>query len=545
MSGLWSSLNVGVQALAAFQSAMQTNSHNIANANTPGYSRQRAVFIETQYPDISGEQGNLRIGRGVTISSIERLRNTFLDGQYQNELASYQNSAELQQTYSILQTTFAEPSSNGLSTAIDRFFNAFQQMTVNPRDTAARAGVQQAGQVLAQAFQDRHTAFNNQIKLLNDQITAEAPEINDLTTQIDTLNRQITSLTAQGQIPNDLLDARELLVEKLTGLTGATVVNQRDGSISMIVNGIPIVDAAGAHTVSVVTRPGGTLGRVDLQVASTGTTLNFTGGTLKGQLDSRDVIVPQFDSQLDQLAQTLISQVNALHRQGYGLDGAVALTGSVSFTGTLAANASMGINGIVINFASGDDVAAIAAKISAQQALTGVQASVVNNQLVLSPVTQGQNVQITSDPDQLAVTLGLFNDFFSGTGSATIALSAAVAGNVNYIAASQSGAPGDAANASALAALRDALTMTGGTQTFSQNYHGTVTTLGAQAAAADQGAANQKNVMDQITTLQQNASGVSLDEEMVEMTKNQRAYEAASKVISTSDKMLETLMNMI
>jgi flagellar hook-associated protein 1 FlgK len=266
---------------------------------------------------------------------------------------------------------------------------------------------------------------------------------------------------------------------------------------------------------------------------------------LKGLIDARDSIYPSMMDELDTLANALVSQVNAIHRTGVGLDGSVAIQGSTNFTGTLGNNATVSLNGVDISLTAGDDLATMVAKINLSEGATGVRATIVGQRMTLSPsATNPQTVRVTGDPNGLFQTLGIVNDFFKGTPGAW-ALSDAVAASTDAIATSASGAPGDNTIARSLADLWNQRLMEGGTRSFEEFHQGFLADVGGQSEAASRTSESQGFILQQVDNLRDSTSGVSTEEELANLIRYQRAYEMAARAVRTADEMLQTLINMV
>lgn len=521
---------------------MQTSSHNIANINTPGYSRQRALIV-TATPDLTQ---NFLIGRGIDMAGVQRLRDEFIDTQKRDEMSGLGGAETLEETYLQLESLFAEPSESGLSSRLTAFWNSWQELSNNPEDQALRSSLRNRASTMTTTFHRLDDDLSGLQTQLNEKILSEVAHVNSLAQRLDELNHQIKSIVFQGREPNDLWDEQARLLQELSAAADVSVLPQDNGSVQVHLHGTFLVDEAGPHLLETVVRPGDPLRLVDVAWADTGEALGIRSGRLLGLLDARDVVVADFRSRLDALADGVVSQVNALHSQGLGLDGARQIIGSTPFLGTLASNTSVDINGQTVTLSAGDNVAAIAAAINAAEVATGVHASINASRLVLAPSSvNGQTVRITADPSHVMLTLGVRNNFLQGTTAATIDLSTAVKTDLNTIAASVGGAPGDNSNALAIAGLRDALTMVGNTVSLGGFHQLLVTDLGSQSAAAQAHVLNQNSVIDQLTALEQNTSGVSLDEEAVNLMTMQKSYEMSAKLISTVDEMLDTLLNMV
>jgi flagellar hook-associated protein 1 len=226
MSGLFSTFNVAKRGMYVHQKAIDVTAHNIANANTEGYSRQR-VRIETtrpaEMPSINNAMGPGQLGTGSHITAIERIRDFFLDYQVRNETSTYGHYSAREKFLHEIESIFNEPSDTGISTLIGKFFDSWQQLSKQPHSSNARTIVAQQSSALANEL--NHT-YNQMVKLKENvqSVTRNAVfEVGNLLTQINQLNEQIIGVKVAGNMPNDLMDRRDLLLDELSSKFNITV----------------------------------------------------------------------------------------------------------------------------------------------------------------------------------------------------------------------------------------------------------------------------------------------------------------------------------
>ncbi|ODS32172.1 MAG: flagellar hook-associated protein FlgK [Candidatus Scalindua rubra] len=324
-----SDLSVGLSGLLVSQRALQTIGHNIANVNTPGFSRQ-TVSLVARTPDIS-EFGP--IGAGVTINQIQRIKDDLLDSQI-NEFTSLLGSAEVQNdTFQNLEAIFNELSESSLNNRLENFFGSIQQLSTNPELTSIRF----------QLLQDSLNLVNNGFNSLNERfrelkidiskrIETKVSELNSITSEIALLNKRINEIesSTSNSNANDMLDKRDNLVNKLSKLADIRVIsNNRNGSIDILLGGTLVVSGNRSETVS--TSIAGQ-GIAKIQGISTA---NLNSGELKGLLNMQDTTIPKYMQDLDTLAASLIKEINNIHSEGVGLSG-----GFTSLTSTNAVNSA-------------------------------------------------------------------------------------------------------------------------------------------------------------------------------------------------------------
>ncbi|WP_457666113.1 flagellar hook-associated protein FlgK [Thiolapillus sp.] len=316
-------LGIGTSALQAFQRALNTTGHNIANANTPGYSRQR-VDLVSNTPQYTGYG---YIGTGVRTESVQRFYDAFVDSQVRNYTAS---TAEFQtlHTYSTqIDNVLADPDA-GLSTAMARFYSAVQDLSNDPSSTAARQAMISEGQGLVERFHSLGGWLDDMDAQVNNDLKASVTDINRITSSIAELNNKIVLAygVADQQPPNDLLDQRDSLVRELAGHVSVTTMTQDDGSLNvMIGTGQALV--VGDHTTRLTTYQGAGI-KAPLKIAlQTGAndlvpiTDQLSGGKIGGLLNFRERVLQPAANELGRVAIGMGEFFDAQHQRGVDLNG--------------------------------------------------------------------------------------------------------------------------------------------------------------------------------------------------------------------------------
>ena len=530
------SLEIGIRAIRAQRQAMHVIGHNVANVNTPGFSRQRAVLAPT-LP--SGQMGT-----GVKVETIDRIRDEVIDYYIRKENPTLNRWATKNEILEKIETLFNEPSETGISNIMNSFWDSWQDLANSPEDGAARANVREQARILCEIFRGLYSSLKDFQSHIDTQIQSAVDNVNSLIHQIAELNVEIERVELGGRArANDLRDRRDLLIDKLSELINFSYQEMKDGTVRISVYGQLLVSKG---KVAELTAEAGETGFLEVKWKDNKENVLITNGKLKGLLEVRDEVIQELLNSLDELASSLMKEVNELHRQGMGLDGTNQIIGSKELIGNIRIDGSFAINGVSINVVSTDTLDDIVAKINAMTddsvTPTGVVASKNGNRLVLSPGgANPQTVCITQDPDDIMHKLGILNDFFQGTGAEDMALSEAVEEDLNYIAASRSGAPGDNSNALAISQLKEKLTMENGVSTFSDYYNGMVGKLGIEATEAKTLKENQDLLITELENRRQSISGVSLDEELTNIVLFQQAYEAAVHFLRTVSDMLDIL----
>lgn len=301
----------------AQQGALDVTTNNIANVNTPGYSREQAQL--TEEPPIN--VGDLSYGDGVSLSDIQGVRDNVLQlqidqqTQNQNRLDSYLSS--MQQ----VSTLFNETQGTGLQSVIDSFFTSFQSLETDPTSMSLRQAVLTAGQSMTAAFQQTATSLDTIQSGLNQQVTQAVNSVNGLTSQIASLNAQIGSLSGSGQGAQQLIDQQNLAVNQLSQLIDISASDSGNGSLTITTTGGALL-VAGTSALQLGTSTDPTSGNTDVTSQGTDITGQIAGGQLGGLLEARDQDIPSVQANLDNLAAGLTSAVNTANQQGFDLTGA-------------------------------------------------------------------------------------------------------------------------------------------------------------------------------------------------------------------------------
>ncbi|MEJ2158485.1 MAG: flagellar hook-associated protein FlgK [Desulfobacteraceae bacterium] len=458
MPNIFGLMNIGQSALFTQQKAIDITGNNIANVNTPGYSRQRLVIKQGSPVRVD----SLTISTGVTSEpGIQRFYDQFLSAQLGNENESLGRWQAQKEALEKAELMFDEAGGMGLSSAMSEYWNGWQALSNNPSGVAERTTLISAGQYLSSVF---NQTYNNISKLQQDidtHVDGLVDKINGLTQQIADLNQKVTQVETNGQKANDFRDERDQLVFELSKLININSYEDGDGNLGIDTeNGKPLVQ--GTSTWDLLTADNGGVQDVYWQDSS-GTNVNITSnissGELKGWIETRDVHLNNYLTQLDNLANTLRTSVNGAHNAGFDLNGNAGL------------------------------------------------------------------------------------DFFTGTGAVDLSVNAAIVADTDLIAAAGAGEglPGGNAAAMTIANLQNSATMPGGS-TFDEYYNALVGTVGADVQAADFSSGHQESMVQGLENYRQQVSGVSLDEEMVNLVKFQHAYNAAAKLITTADEMLDEIL---
>ncbi|OPY58795.1 MAG: Flagellar hook-associated protein 1 [Pelotomaculum sp. PtaU1.Bin035] len=337
-------LETARRGLAAARTGMDVSGHNVANANTTGYTRQRADQVASDpytMPSMGKPVMALQLGTGVTVEQIERIRDNFLDGQIRVETNKLSNWKAQSDALSEVETVFMEPSDNGLNTLLANFWSNWQELSKNAESTPVRTTVMENAVSLANGFNHTYSQLETVKGDLNQLMQIDISDINSKARQIANLNTQIINIKVAGDQPNDLLDKRDLLLDELAKLTNYSITDLGNGSISIDIGTVNLVDGITQAVTPLTTPPNWT---------------DVTDGALNG-INQALTKLQSYEDDLNTLAANLIKMVNNAHTGGIDLNGN---TGEIFF-GSNATTPSTNASNIAVNPDIQSNVSLIAA----------------------------------------------------------------------------------------------------------------------------------------------------------------------------------------
>jgi len=301
-------LSIAAGAMTAHQKAAQVTSHNIANAATEGYSRQRPLLATA--PSLHTTYGSL--GGGVFLADVSRLHDVFADAAYRRNTASASESRARHDVLERIEQLYGEPSDTGLAAVLDAFWSAWSDLATMPDGVAERSAVRYRGEALALHL-NRLAGELVDLRLDTEQRLSDAvAQINELARQIADLNRDILAAEAAGGTASDLRDARDRALDRLAELADIQVVERERGDVSVIIDNATVVDGTLSRALEVRT----TGGTVVVGVAGGVATVPRPGGIVGALVRTLNEDIPSQIAQLDALAAALVQEINALHRSG-------------------------------------------------------------------------------------------------------------------------------------------------------------------------------------------------------------------------------------
>jgi flagellar hook-associated protein 1 FlgK len=331
MTSTFSGIEIGKRAVVAHQQALNTTGHNLSNASTEGYSRQRVEFsaFEPIYlPGLNREETPGQIGQGMVVERIERMRDQLLDQRIIAQASGEGYWTARDPYVHMMEQLHLEVGDNSLRTQMDAFWDAWQELSIFPADAAPRQSVIERGKTLMDSIHERFNGLKRLQDMAEQDIRLTVDRVNDLSRQIAGLNRDIQRIRAQGDNPNDLLDRRDLLVDKLSSIIDVTVDSRDPDEFMIHTAGFILVQGKIGRQFSLV--QGVETGGVSKIIwEETRDDAYFHGGSLAALLDLRDGTIESEIQNLDNMTMNFVDLVNEIHRDGYGING---ITGTDFFT---------------------------------------------------------------------------------------------------------------------------------------------------------------------------------------------------------------------
>lgn len=563
---LFSSLQISSNSLLATQVGLQVVGNNIANANTPGYTRQEVVY----QPAPTQLIGNLPLGLGVQIKGIIQQTDQFIGERLRAAISDVENTESQKQTFLQLESIVGELGDTDLSTSLNRFFGSIHDVLNQPEDLAVRnlAGLQ--GKRLAEDIVRLDTRVRQVRKDVNESVASTAADINRLTDEVAKLNVQIVAMESGSTGASDaggLRDQRNLVLSDLSKIVGIRVVEQESGAVTVFSNGDYLVFDGDSRPVTVDYHEDRGLPVATINIADSDSPLEASTGKLAGLYEARDGILGGFLDRLDDFTKQLIFEFNKVFSGGQGLSGYSEIVSEfhvddadlaldnagLDFTpqnGTfqvLVRNKRTGLtvtSEIRVDLNGLDDDTTLQGLADQLDAVDGLSASVnVDRGLTLEADSQVLEFSFAGDTSGVLAALGI-NTFFSGSGSTQISVQQAIQDDPTKFAASQSGIGKDTENAVALADLATRPLDATGNMTLLEYYERFTGDM-FQASAATQGV-NEGFRTFQATLEGQllGIGGVNIDEQAVKMIQHQRAFQASARLISVIGDMLDTLVHL-
>lgn len=576
--GLFSAMQIGRSALVSSQIGIQVAGNNMANAATPGYTRQ-ALFLS---PTRGQVMGSFSLGRGVGIDAVQRQIDEALQARLRKSISDEQSSAAIYDVLSQLESVLGELSGNDLSTQLGSFFDAWSEATnlISSQSIVVQQAEQLAGFI--SGLRSELNAVREQIEM---QIDVRVRRADTLLTEVAALNGQIVSSEVGGATANELRDRRDRALDELAGLMDISVVEQPGGAVDVLSGSMPLVLGAESRGVRVLRVSDGARLTTTVTLGTDGTPLPVAGGSIGGLLTARQGGIDETTDRLNDLTSRLIFEVNRLHSTGTNLRGLTTTTGALSIPVAdrnrplnSAANATLsGLpfkpsnGGFFVDVRNPDTGASRRVRINvdldgitnaggagagddatpqriadAINAVPGVNASFDAQGRLVINADPGHEFSFSDDSSGVLAVLGV-NTLFSGKDASDIRVRNDLLTNPSGLMIGRfvNGELIENGTALEVSALRDRSVGALGGASLSRYWSDTVQSLASRGAIAatrlDAGGIVRQSLEAQRASL----SGVSVDEESINLLNFQRQFQGAAQVISTANELLQTLISII
>lgn len=556
-------LNIGRSAIVASQAAMQVAGNNMANAATKGYHR-RTVHLAAAGDELI--QRAQFVGTGVQLLAIRREVDTAMQSRFRNA-SSQENSALISQRFlTALETIQNELTDNDLSSELSNFFNSFSELANNPEDHAVRTLVIEHGRNLANRLS---TLLNQHNDILAEVDRAPATAVltaDGIVDRIAQLNIQIAQ-TEQGRSQaNALRDQRDLLIDELAEFLDVSVVEQPNGALDVFVGSIPVVLSGISRGLEMRTQSVGNQVEVTIRVAADGTQLQVDAGRIGGLMQQRSQTVQPAIDDLNTFASQLIFEVNRQHAQGQGRTGQTSVTGTYGVNDPTATlnSAAAGLDFPISNGSffihvthqatglrtthqinvngNADSLNDLINEINVVVGVPNVTAATgLGNTLTLTAAS-GFQISFSDDTSSALAALGI-NTFFDGANASDIDINQIVANDPDRLAAGAGHVPGSNGTALAMANLQNQQITALSGRSLREFWQESVNGLAVRTAAANDSVDATRLVRESLSAQIQAVSGVSLDEEAINLLLFQRQFQAAARFIAVIDETLQTLLS--
>ena len=564
---LFSTLQVASGALQANQIGLQVVGQNIANDNTPGYSREVVNYV----PAPTQQIGNISLGTGVQVQGVVQVVDKYLEERLRGANSDVANSSTQSQTYQNLENIVGALGNNSVDANMNTFFSSISDILNQPGNTSTLNLAVLQGQTLAKGINSMATRVMQARSDLNDQVSGMTSSMNELLTQVAGLNTQIVAMEGGNSETSQAVGLRDQRSEDLTQLSnmvGITVQEQADGSDNVFVGGNYLVFGGTAQQVETTYQENNGLSAANISIVDTNAPLSAQSGQLAGLVTSRDQVLGGYLNQLNSFAGTLAFEFNKAYSQGQGLNGFTSVTSTYPATSasapldaaglpftpvngsfqvqtlnqqtgvTATTTIQVDLNGLDKNETSLNSIA------SQINAINGLSASVTpSGNLTINTTSPSVQFSFAKDTSGALAALGL-NTFFTGSTASDLGVNQTLVNNPALFATSTTGIGADTSNAVTLANFINQPLASQNGQTIGQLNDQIVGDVTQQSAVAQSLSTGDQTFQQTLQGQETATSGVSIDEEATNMIMLQQSFQASAKLISTISDLLNTLMQL-
>ena len=581
MSSLGMVLDIATSALAAQQYCLDVTAHNIANVDTEGYSRQT--------PTLQGKQPVLNqgviLGRGVETEQVTRSVDQFIENKLMQEKSNLSSSQEMEKYMQVLEGMFSENSEVSISSMLSQYWNLWNDVSNNPSGSSERIALYEYSLIMSERFKSLAPDLNQIQTDITNSVTVGVERINQITTEIAQINGKIVGMETNNNVANDLRDKRNALVSELNEYLDIKTFEQSNHSLTIIAaRGCTLVQGNNNYELSM---DGDRVKWEDSGGSYVDITNHITNGKLGACLELRDEIIAKYKMDLNEMAKEFIWSVNQQHTQGVGLEGFSTVTGTYSVLtsgeelGTLESgldyhekistgnfnlwvydSSGVGSKNVISIDAGTGGTTLSSLRDHINDNVSNVTANITADRKLIINADSGYTFGFSDDTSNVLAALGI-NTFFSGSTAGDISVNSTIGFDKNHVAAARIDATtgefasGDNDNALAMTDLQymsmdisqwtcdriNGNTKGSVTTTIEGYYHAMVGSIGIVSSSISRNMEFGEMMVNELNTLRDSISAVSLDEEMTNLIKYQHAYQAAAKLITISDEMLDTLIS--
>lgn len=545
MGSTFFGLTIAKSGLFANQRALQVTSHNIANANTEGYTRQRVDMHAFRPDQLPGLQGTL--GVGVDTDAVRQIRDEYLDYAFRGETSIMEEWGTREDILTDIEAIFNEPSDSGVSKLLDDYFSSIQELNKNPESLTTRALVRQRTIALTQGLNSMYKRLQNLQQDTNFQLKVATTEVNGYAREIAKLNKIIYESELEGGRANDVRDQRNLLLDKLSKHVEIQYYEDNSNRFHITVSGHELVNHYRYDELELESRQTkvndvDSNQLMDLKWKSEAT-FTTTSGHIKGIIDMRDSTsqenkgIPYYMEKMNEFTDTLISEINMIHSQGYDLN---KETGINLFTvsGMTTEEYNTQLKNFGLNQGKALDITTVV-----KSGVSDSNDYETNLKTIHSNISKFKE----NNPEYKDKSIKFIDGNYYVTDrivTSELTISNDVDADLNKIAASSlpEGVPGNGENILRIADVRHNVELYdwGSPDDFIKSL---VSNLGVDNQEAKRVKDNQEVMIKQISINKDSTSGVSLDEEMSSMIQYQHAYNANARMLTTIDEILDIIIN--
>lgn len=482
-------LSIGISGLNVSKKALETTGHNLANANTEGYSRQRV----TQTTNTPISKGGLIHGAGARIVNINRVHDPFVEKRLNSTISEHEFFKERSLQLEQVENIFNEIDNEGLNKILNRFYNSFRELANQPENETIRSVVRDNAALVVKDFHRIRETVDNIARNIDKKIDMDVVGINQITEHIAQLNKKISSMEVVGAETGDLRDQRDLEVRNLSAFFEVNTYVDDRGNYNVAAKGLgSLVSGGVSQNLAVMAQNktdssnnmAGSIEIVFENRPNAPVTQKFVNGTFASQLKVRNEDLRTLQDDIDNLAYSFIKTTNAVHSKGY-----------------------------------------------------------VSRQIPLDE----QGKPLSSDKKGQTTGIDFFTEPLSAEGAAlAIDLSDAIKADLSNIATSlEPNSPGDNRIAIGISKLQHEKLLDDGSSTIEEKFLQTVGNVGVKAGKANLDTEQSEGILAQTKAIRERLSGVSIDEETSNMVRYQQAYDASAKVIKSADEMFKTVLGLV